>query len=171
MQLVAGTSLLTVFALVSGAAGNMESRPVSAASKELRVTPAPLRMATRQTAVRPYNRGVQWLRQKRYTRAARDFRDAVRQSPKDPEAWCNLGVALYRLRQYHSAERALRQALVHRIDYDRAWNNLGAVYAKMGRNGYAAVAFQVALTYDASCAVARRNLRHITGGTLPAPVH
>jgi len=117
----------------------------------------------RLSAESRYNRGVKWLRLKRFALAATDFRDAVRRTKSYPEAWCNLGVALYHLRRYGSAEHALRRALRDRIDDAKAWNNLGAVYAEMGQVGHAAVAFQVALTYDATCAVARRNLRRITG--------
>lgn len=124
-------------------------------------------MARQQPAVSLYNRGVRLLRRQHYALAAQDFLDAVRQTSICPEAWCNLGVALYQLHRYRSAEHALRRALRQRIDYAKAWNNLGAVYAEMGQVGYAAVAFQVALTYDTTCAVARRNLARITGPILP----
>lgn len=78
---------------------------------------------------------------KRDKKAEKEFREAIRINPNNPEAHNNLGVLLFgyglEKERFPEAEKEYRKAIKIKPNYPQAHYNLGLLYKEMGRNGKA----------------------------------
>jgi hypothetical protein len=83
------------------------------------------------------NRGKEEMARGRHEAARREFDEAQRLRPQDPEALLNLSIALFHLGQYGPAEEKTRELLQEHEDSVPLQFNLGLILFKSGRDAEA----------------------------------
>ncbi|MCS6853091.1 MAG: tetratricopeptide repeat protein, partial [Gemmataceae bacterium] len=89
---------------------------------------------------------VLYDRQCDYARAMHEYRQALKQSPKDVELLNDVGYCCYERGDWAEAEKYLRQAVQLNPSYKRAWVNLGLVLGQQERYDESYQAFAQVLT-------------------------
>jgi TolA-binding protein len=100
-------------------------------------TPAPQRrtLQSAQTLEPPlpaeYHAGLSAAQAKDWVGAERAYRDALQESPSNPEIWYKLGVALSQQKRLPDAIAAYREALRLNPDHPKSWYNLGLELSRL----------------------------------------
>jgi FkbM family methyltransferase len=89
--------------------------------------------------------------------AERVYREVLRESPQNANAWCYLGMACHDQQRFEEAVQAYRQALEIQSRFPVAWNNLGNSFRQLRRLEDAVAAFDQALRLKPDYVNAYRN--------------
>ncbi|WAC06232.1 MAG: tetratricopeptide repeat protein [Thermodesulfobacteriota bacterium] len=92
----------------------------------------------------PFVSGMKFLKAARFQQAQPYFEKAVKQNPKNSEAYFYSGLCYGNLSKYKEAIEAFKQAISLKPDFAFAHLNLGVAYSKLGRNNEAIEAFKKA---------------------------
>ncbi len=111
-----------------------------------------------QSALARFNLGAEYLKQKRWGEALKEYERAVAIRPSYPEAHFNIGNILSAQGRRESAVEAYRSALRQRSDYADAYVNLGVTLYELGRPEQGFEALQMAVLHNPRNAVAHNNL-------------
>ncbi|MBN1758806.1 MAG: tetratricopeptide repeat protein, partial [Chitinispirillaceae bacterium] len=101
---------------------------------------------------------IEHMKNRRYEAAIREWNDALKLVPDEPQAHNNLGVALMETGKPDEAIRHYHQALRFNPQYAEAYNNLGEALAGRGNDAEAIREFETAIGLDSTFTVARTNL-------------
>ncbi len=95
------------------------------------------------------NQGVVYMDQHNYTRASREFKQAIALESRYANGHANLAIAYYSLGQYDSAMVSLQTALQHDPEHLHAHYTLGLIYNAQGKeNEKALKSFETVLQVD-----------------------
>jgi len=75
-----------------------------------------------------FNRGIEFLREKDYEKAAFYLKQAVAADPESSRAYNLLGLAFFQQKNYLQARSSFEKAISLKADYAAAYNNLGSTY-------------------------------------------
>lgn len=90
--------------------------------------------------------------------AVKQFFDAYKLNPYDPEIADNLGFVLYAISDFHAARKAYLAALIHSSRRASAWGGLAKVFAVTNSTVNAASAFALAFRFSKSPKTLRQTL-------------
>ncbi len=92
-----------------------------------------------------FDLGLSYLKERQTIQALREFIEAEKLNPDDPEIQNTLAMTYFEKKVYDKAEEHLRKALIADPKYSEAWNNLGTVYRHMGQPDEAVNCYEKAL--------------------------
>lgn len=92
--------------------------------------------------------GTAYLESGSYTSALKEFLEAEKLTPRDPETHFHLGVAYYEAGLMEKAARKFQKAVKYKPGYSVAHNYLGTVYMRTGRYDEAIQEFTATLSDD-----------------------
>ena len=106
-----------------------------------------------------------FLRDKKYTEAATEYRALTKSAPANTAAWSNLGLALYHTKDYAAALHAYDDLLKRDPRNAIAHNNRGVVLEAMDRKADALVAFDKAVQLKPDYTEAKANRDRLRSST------
>ena len=74
------------------------------------------------------NKGLSFLKQRKYNEAEENFKKAIEINPQNDSAYYNLGNIYKRQQKYNEAEESYKKAIEINPQNDSAYNNLGILY-------------------------------------------
>ncbi|MDD3581694.1 MAG: tetratricopeptide repeat protein [Desulfobacca sp.] len=119
--------------------------PTEKISEEPLSFPNILEPTSRNSAERCFWQGIAALVAKDWSRADKQFTNALEANPQFPEAYYGRAQTRFFLKDFSGAEKDLNQALKCLPDYDRAYFWLGKTLQKLDRQAEAVMAYEMAV--------------------------